>query len=453
MAVSEIKKLLKKGEGQTIEFKSSFNTDVIETLVAFANTSGGSIYLGVNDSGETTGIVLNKETVQNWINEIKNKTYPSITPEVKIFTVGKNIKIVGLEVTEFPVKPVSVRGRFYKRISSSNHLMRIEEITEEHLKTVNSSWDFFPDPNHSLQDIDIGKVRKLISGIERYGNKKMDFDPETFLSKYEFIRNNKITIGGYLLFAKDYCSLTDIQAGRFKSDTIIIDSISLNSDLITEAEEVYTFVRKHLMTEFIISGEPYRGEKFDYPPEAVREIVMNMIVHRDYRNSNTSSIKIFDNRIEFFNPGKLYGGISINDLLSDNYISQVRNKQIAGAFKESGLIERYGSGIKRVLTSCKNYGLIEPVFEEVYEGFRVTLYKKKIDVAGNVAGNVVGNVVGNEIKILEMIRQKPELSSAEIAVIAGLSARTVQRYMRKLVEKRRIRHEGPAKGGRWIVLK
>jgi len=171
------------------------------------------------------------------------------------------------------------------------------------------------------------------------------------------------------------------------------------------------------MVEYIITGEPQRTERFDYPPDAIREIVINMIVHRDYRDSSASIIKIFDNKIEFYNPGNLYGGITIEDLLSGNYTSKTRNKLIAKAFKEIGLIERYGSGIMRVRRICKEYGINEPKFEEIFNGFKVTLFKQKLDVIKDVIKDVTKNVTkenrGN--LIIELIREKPEITILEMA--------------------------------------
>ena len=108
-----------------------------------------------------------------------------------------------------------------------------------------------------------------------------------------------------------------------------------------------------------------------------------MIVHRDYRESSASIIKIFDDRIEFYNPGKLYGGITINDLLTGSYTSKSRNKLIAKIFKEAGLIERYGSGIMRIRHICKKIGIVEPVFQEISNGFMVTLYNEKLRLNKN----------------------------------------------------------------------
>ena len=181
----------------------------------------------------------------------------------------------------------------------------------------------------------------------------------------------------YLLFVKDFCLISGIQAGRFKTATDIIDSISLNTDILSEINELIIFLRKHLMVEYIITGNPQREERYDYPLDAIREIVLNMIVHRDYRDSSDSSIKIFDDRIEFFNPGNLYDGLTVEQLESNHYKSKTRNKLIALMFKECGLIEKYGSGIARIKKFCKEHNILTPKFEEIQKGFQVTLYKEK----------------------------------------------------------------------------
>ena len=219
-----------------------------------------------------------------------------------------------------------MKGKYYKRIGNSNHLMTVDEIANEHLKTINTSWDFYVDPNHTIEDISFDKVSRFIQNIEQRTQSKIQYLPVDFLSKMEMLRDGRLTFGAYLLFVSDYCTISDLQIGRFKSDITIIDSMSLNSDLFTEVEQIMAFIKKHLMIEYIITAEPQRTERFDYPLEAIRELVINMIVHRDYRDSSGSVIKIFDNRIEFFNPGKLYGGITITDLLSGNYTSKSRYK-------------------------------------------------------------------------------------------------------------------------------
>lgn len=456
--------MIPKSENINTEFKTSFGDEVIISLVAFSNAKGGSVYIGVNDRAEIRGVEIRKETIQNWVNEIKNKTSPQIIPDVEVIDTEEKSVIV-FSVMEYPIKPVSFRGRFYKRNGNANHMMSIDEIANEHLKTINTSWDFYIDPNHTPDAISFDKVSRFIHKIEQRTQSEIRITPQEFLSKMEIIREGKLTFGGFLLFVSDYCLISDVQVGRFKSDITIIDSISLNTDIFTEVDEIIAFIKKHLMVEYIITGEPQRTERFDYPLDAIREIVINMVVHRDYRDSSGSIIKILDDRIEFFNPGNLYGGITIDDLLTGNYSSKTRNKLIAKAFKEVGLIERYGSGIRRIIDICSNYGVKQPVFEEVFNGFRVVLFKEKTDVTKDVkdtikdtANDTVKDTVKvaiskNQKTILELITARNNITAEELVDIVGINLRNIKLNISKLKAKGMIQRIGPDKGGYWKVLK
>jgi ATP-dependent DNA helicase RecG len=161
-----------------------------------------------------------------------------------------------------------------------------------------------------------------------------------------------------------------------------------------------------------------------------------------------------DDKIEFYNPGKLYGDITIEDIISNNYSPKTRNKLIAKAFKEVGIIEKYGSGIKRVFDFCSNFGIIPPKFEEVSNGFRVTLFKTKItNKELNVVENVVDNVVEKRLnKILNFLKQNSQLSANEISKLLGITERTVQRDLNKLKNLNKIKRIGSDKGGHWEII-
>lgn len=148
-------------EDQNTEFKASFNTGVIESLVAFANAGGGTVYVGVDDSGIPLGIQLAKESVQNFVNEIKSKTAPVIIPDVSVInTDGK--QVVAFQIQEYPIKPVAVQGRYYKRVNNSNHQLTVGEVVNLYLQTINSSWDTYLDTLHTIDDISLEKVQKAI---------------------------------------------------------------------------------------------------------------------------------------------------------------------------------------------------------------------------------------------------------------------------------------------------
>ena len=125
------------------------------------------------------------------------------------------------------------------------------------------------------------------------------------LKKFELVKDTAITNGCYLLFASGDVFSTTVEIGRLAGDTLIQDSLTIRSDLFGEVDAALSFIRKHLNRSYIITGDKQREERWDYPLEALREIVVNMIVHRDYMSSSDSMIRIFDDRIEFFNPGRL----------------------------------------------------------------------------------------------------------------------------------------------------
>ena len=127
----DIHKLITSGESDTVEFKQSFNNEVIETIVAFANTSGGSVFIGISNTGKLLGASIGKETLQQWINEIKSKTSPVQIPEITEHELDGQT-ICQIRVSEYPVKPVAFRGRYFKRVRNSNHQLSIQEISELH---------------------------------------------------------------------------------------------------------------------------------------------------------------------------------------------------------------------------------------------------------------------------------------------------------------------------------
>ena len=126
----DIEKMIEAGEGENLEFKSSFNTEAIETLVAFANASGGKVLIGINEKHGLSGVSINPESVQNWINEIKTKTSPSLIPDATVAKISGK-RVVAFSIPEYPIKPVATRGKYFKRITNSNHLMSLDEIANE----------------------------------------------------------------------------------------------------------------------------------------------------------------------------------------------------------------------------------------------------------------------------------------------------------------------------------
>jgi len=445
------RQLIVKGESESVEFKASFDREAIETLAAFANTRGGSVIVGVHNNGKIGGVQLGKETLHTWMNQIKLKTSPSIVPDIETITI-KNKTIVILTSIEYPIKPISCKGKYFKRIKNSNHQMDINEISNLHLQTYHSSWDHYSDVHHSLGDISLDKVNYFIEMANKVKAFPITEDPMTVLKKFELLHDEQITNGCYLLFTDHNPILSTIEIGRFASETTIRDSATIRTDLFSEVEKVLGFIKKHISRGYIISGNAQREERWEYPLDAIREIVVNMIVHRDYMDSSDSIVKFFDDRIEFFNPGRLTGGLTVAQLMKGNYSPVLRNKQIASIFKEAGIIEKYGSGIKRVLEGFGEYDLPQPTFENIQKGFRVTVFNTTQKTTQKTPQKTPQKKSLRD-QILDLIIEDSGLTQKDIAEILGISFNTSKEYFTKLKKEGRIKRVGGRKDGYWDVVK
>ncbi|GHT61339.1 hypothetical protein FACS189451_03160 [Bacteroidia bacterium] len=229
-------------ETQHIEFKPNFNEDVIETLVAFANTKGGKVLVGVDDTGKPIKhFTIGKESIQNWVNEVKTKTQPSIIPDAEpVDYQGR--EVVEFSVQEYPIKPVACRGKYFKRVKNSNHLLSAGEVANMHLQTVNSSWDYYPRPKKAIDDISLEKVEKILK-IIRKRSENFEFEtPVEFLTKNELLlSDDQISNGCFLMFSKGENLYTTIQMGHFASEIVIKDDVVNSEDILTQVEDVMAY--------------------------------------------------------------------------------------------------------------------------------------------------------------------------------------------------------------------
>ncbi|MGI6393716.1 MAG: ATP-binding protein [bacterium] len=397
-------------------------------------------------SGESETVEF-KESTQRWLNEIKTKTSPSLFPDIEEIQLNGK-KILWLKIDEFPIKPVSYQGRYYKRAQNSNHQMSLGEISDMYLKTFNSSWDYYTDEEHSLDDISFEKIEKVMAILKERG---MDIreTPIEFLKKLDLIKDDRPTKGCYLLFLKDFSILTTIELGRFQTETVIKDSHRLQSDVLNEVEGVMDFIKKHINKRIEFDGSIQNIEIWDYPLDALREIVLNMIIHRDYSSSYDSIVKVFDDRIDFFNPGKFPEELSFEKLMNNEYYSMPRNKKIADIVKRIGWIEKYGAGIRRVNEAFKAAGLKKPEFKSVPGGVLVRVFAENANVTENVTENVTDSRLK---KILDMVKEKPDITVDDIAQICRVNRRTILRDIEDLKKKELIKRIGSAKTGHWETI-
>lgn len=429
----DFEQLIKDGENQHVEFKSNFNVDVLESLVAFANTEGGTVYIGISDKGKITGVNLNDESIQHWVNEIKSKTEPALLADANLIEIeGK--KIVMFSVKEYPIKPISLQGRYYKRIRNSNHLLSTVEIANMSLSSLQLSWDSYPAYGKTLDDLDIETINKFIEKVNSNGRLTLRGGTwqENF-QKLNLIKSGQPTNAAFLLFGKENIGY-NVHVGRFKTPYMIIDDRMMNCNLFKAVEETMRFLISQIKVAYEITGiTTQRTQIFEYPLPALREIVLNSFIHRDYTNPMDVQIKVFDNKITFFSPGELYGKQTVAALLTDEYQAYTRNKLIAEAFYLTGDIEKYGTGYTRIRSEIASYPTMKFCFEEIPSAWLVTLSYENQKTSSQTHNNeLVSNSdtqVSTQVKDLILILKDNILSKSEILELHKLVHKSNKKIM------------------------
>ena len=190
--VKNIAELIEKGESQSVEFKTSFERETIETLVAFANSEGGHVLVGVADNGDVVGVTVSKETLNKWLVQVKSVTSPALIPDIAAYKHdGKTI--IMFTVEEYPVKPVNTRGRYFKRVASANHQHELSEINELYMRSLQLSWDASPASDESLDALSIGKIENFVAKVNDGGRFSLDSSPLNALEKLKYVTHDSPT--------------------------------------------------------------------------------------------------------------------------------------------------------------------------------------------------------------------------------------------------------------------
>jgi len=442
--------LIKQGEGTTIEFKENFGKEALETAGAFANTQGGHIIIGINKKGSIQGVTLSNETLKNWGNRISQISQPMLIPELQIFS-DKGKQIVIIIIKEFPLKPVAINGRCYKRVGASNKMLTPSEISELHLKSTGTTWDALPSPQANIEDIDIQRVKKYVLQAKKIGRRQFKEDENThvILHKLNLIKDNKPTWAAFIAFGKSPPIQAKVKCGRIRGTSTIVDDYVVEVPLLDQVDEVMNYMRRVLQLSYTINGEAQRKETWEYPLDAVREIVTNAICHRDYSSPAETQIKIFDDQLVVYNPGALPLGMTVEKLTDPRHNSIPRNRLLSMLFYDVGLIERYGSGIQRILDDCQNNGFPPPQFNELDHGFQVILYK---DAFTDEFLQKKG-INERQRKAIAYVKEKGKITNKEYRKLTGLSDEGARMDLNKLIKFGIFQLRGEGRTTHYILKK
>lgn len=422
-----LSELLQRGESETLEFKTSFNDDVLECIGALVNARGGSVLIGVEDDGSVRGVQVGKKTLEDWANRIQDATDPRLQPSIrKVERNGKTIVTITVEPTTGV--PVSVRGRYFRRVGRTNQRMSHQEIMQRMIAGSGLSWDAVVEPEASWHDLDLDKIRRFMDAVRRTGRRPIPegTNEREFLEKLELLKDDQPTRAALLLFVTQPTrrfSSAYLKLGRFRSPILIVDDREVQGTLLEQVEGAMAWFRERLQTKFVITGKPQRDTIWEYPLEVVREAVVNAVCHRDYTSPASTQIRLYDDRLEIWNSGGLPPQLTSADLLRPHR-SFPRNRQVAEAFFYVGLVERWGTGTTRMADAMREADLPEPEFDADRPGqFRVILYQnpfteerlRKLDLNDR------------QLRAVAYVREHGKITNDEYQHLTGASRRTATR--------------------------
>jgi len=449
-------------ESQNIEWKQSWHDDYLKWICGFANAQGGRIFIGKDDIGNVIGLPNTKKLLEDLPNKIRDLL--GLMPHINLLEEdGKSF----LEIVVQPsTVPISLRGSYYWRSGSVKQELKGHALTEFLLKKMGMTWDGAIEEKATLDDIDESTIELFKKEAVTAGRLQdiSGLSSKGLLKKLRLLTKDGLTNAAVVLFGKDpsefYPNLF-VKIGRFGHSVV-----DMRFQEVCEGNlfQILHDVMEQLEKKFLIKPVRFEGirriEELEYPVLALREMLLNALVHRNYMGSMTQ-LKVMDDRLSLWNAGTLPLELPVEELFH-LHGSFPRNPLIAETCYKAGFIDSWGRGIEKITDACKEAGLPEPIIEERNGGVLVELLKattnkkavserQQVDFGKNSERirKEFGSMIANAF---EIICQHPEFTANQIAEELGKTPRTVENYIAKLKKAGFIVRRGAKLGGYWEVI-
>jgi ATP-dependent DNA helicase RecG len=436
-------------ERQNIEYKQSWHDDYLKWICGFANAQGGVIFIGKDDNGNVVGVTESKKLMDEIPNKIRNAM--GITVEVNLHEKDKN-HFIELITPSYSV-PISLRGRYYYRSGSTKQELTGASLNEFLLKKSGKTWDDVIEPRASFEDIDEKAVNTFLKASENAGRLPENnglLVPELF-EKLRLTENGQLKRSAIVLFGKDpgkFYPNTFVKIGRFgNDDTDLKFQETEEGNLITLLQGALNQLNRKFFTRPIGFEGMHRIEKGEYPVAAIREMLLNALVHRNYMGAPIQ-IRVFDDKISIWNEGTLPDGLTL-DALKRSHSSRPRNPIIADVCFKGGYIDAWGRGTIKIIDSCKQADLPEPEMTELDGGFSITLFKD------NISPEKLTKLGLNyrQIKAVLFLKENEKITNSDYQTINDVSRETATRDLKELIQKDLINPSGQKGAGAFYTLK
>ena len=424
-------------ESLTTEFKREYTSDINKTIVAFANTDGGVVYIGVTDDGNVVGVNDIDETMLKLSNSIRD----SIKPDITLFVdyqqeITGNKTVIKLIVQRGASCPYYLASKgirpegVYVRQGASNAPATETAILRMIRETDGEKYEDIRSLNQELTFIEAQK---------EFEARSVPFGPGQ--QKTLGLMNASGIYTNLGLLISDQCIHTVKLAVFAGTDKVTFqDRREFTGSLLKQLNDVYEFIDRYNRTSSEIKGL-HRLDRRDYPTEAIREALLNALVHRDYSFSDSTLISIFDDRIEFVSIGGLARGITFDDMMLG--ISVARNRNLANVFYRLTLIEAYGTGMPKIVRSYEDFAA-KPNIEATDNAFRITLPN-----VNKISQKAI--LTSNECAVMDLFEAEDYIVRKDIEKALGISQAMAIRLLKGLVEKGKIRAVGGGKNTRYVL--
>ncbi len=460
ITLKALQSILRKGEDYKTEFKEEVYKKLDREIVAFANSSGGKIYIGITDDGEIKGVTITNK-LKSQIEDIAKNCDPKVSIS---FQEMKKEKVLIVEVKRSKKKPHRCSSGFYIRSGAISQKMNTEEIR-----------DFMEDEER----IKFDRVRCKEFDYKKHFDKKKFF---AFLDKAKitYERKNVIPLlenlkvakkqgqkvifnnAGVLFFSKNLEDIyfhTKISCARLKGTEKrhVLDRKMFNKDILSNIDDALLFLQNYLRLKYdVVPGEIQRREILEIPEDALREALANAVTHRDYLNQGIYvDVEIYDDRVEISNFGGLPKGLKREQFGKK---SVPRNHLIAALMVRVGHIEKMGTGIKKMRDLVKEASL-KPIKFEFSNFTTVVFFRKPLSAEKFISESknfgvkfgAKGKKRDNLLKLLNAIDKEDDFSVVSFIKRENIALRTIENYIRFLKDNNLIYFEGAPKTGRYKV--
>ena len=427
-------------ETENIEFKSQFTEDIYKEVIAFANTDGGIVYVGIDNNGNAVGLTDVDQEYTRITNGIRDAIMPDVTMFAR-FTIQEN-KVVRITVNEGSNKPYYLKGKglkssgVYVRQGTSNAPASPEQIRQ---MIKESDGDTFEEMRSMEQELTFEAAQRAFN---LYG---VEWGAEKYRSLGITQKKDGIYTNLALLLSDQCAHTTKIAVFSDDARTVFRDSREFTGSIFKQFENAVNYLALCNKTSSVIKGV-IRTDKQDYPEEAIREALLNAIVHRDYSFSGSIIINVTDNKMEFISLGGLLPGLSPDDIRSG--ISQPRNKNLADVFHRLRLIESYGTGIRRIFNlyaDCPE----QPQIEVTPNTFKIVL--PNMNAVAAAAPKQASPVTAQMQKVLDYISEHGHITDEEVQTLLGIKKTRAFELMKQLRNMEQIKVVGRGSGKKYLL--